>query len=110
MFAIGQYGFPPSLENLLKAIREMKQMGFEYIEAEGIRCNEIAKSSGVEFLIEPRVGHLRYVHVADNDGRDNRHLVPGHGTVDWEEVFRLLKRKSFDGFFSIDLEKLPDLE
>jgi sugar phosphate isomerase/epimerase len=28
MYAIGRYGFPP-------AIREMKEMGFEYVEAEG---------------------------------------------------------------------------
>ena len=36
MYAIGQYGFPPAIANVLKAIREMKEMGFEYVEAEGI--------------------------------------------------------------------------
>jgi sugar phosphate isomerase/epimerase len=270
MYAIGQYGFPPAIENVLKAIREMKDMGFEYVEAEGIgyenldqviaqreqikaicdgeglklanfavllpdvismdkkvrerafsyfqrgvetaaylgspytwidsyfpplevqkgivpteelvygqefrvripetfewqpfwdsfigaiaRCNQIARKNGIGLLVEPRVGevvansdamlrmieqvnddnlgvildighqyaqkeliplsieklgrHMRYVHVADNDGRDNRHLVPGSGTVDWDEIFRLLKRRNFDGYFSIDLEQLPDL-
>jgi sugar phosphate isomerase/epimerase len=29
--------------------------------------------------------------------------------VDWDTLFQLLKRRHFDGFFSIDLEKLPDL-
>jgi len=120
-----------------------------------IRCNEIAKKNDIGLLIEPRVGevisnsdamlrlidcvkdknfgvildvahqhaqkeliplsiqklgdHLKYVHVADNDGRDNRHLEPGKGTVDWEEMFRLFKHQQFDGFFAIDLEKLPNL-
>jgi sugar phosphate isomerase/epimerase len=53
--------------------------------------------------------HMKYVHVADNDGRDNRHFSPGEGNVDWDTLFQLLKRRHFDGFFSIDLEKLPDL-
>ncbi len=271
MYAIGQYGFPPAIKNVLKAIREMKEMGFEYVEAEGIgydnldqvidqreeikkicdgeglklanfavllpdvismeqkirgkafsyfergvetaaylgspytwidsyfpplevqkgvvptddlvygqefrvripdrfdwqrfwesfidavsRCTRIAKENGVGLLVEPRVGeivansdamlrmieqvnddnlgvildighqyaqkeliplsieklgrHMKYVHIADNDGRDNRHLVPGDGTVDWEEVFRLFKLRGFDVYFSVDLEQLPDLK
>lgn len=271
MYAIGQYGFPPAIANVLKAIREMKEMGFEYVEAEGIgyenldqvieqrreikricddedlkvanfavllpdvismdkkvrekafsyfergvetaaylgssytwidsyfpplevqkgvvptdelvygqefrvripetfnwqrfwdsfieaidHCNRIAKNSGIGLLVEPRVGevvsnsdamlrmleqvdddnlgvildighqyaqkeliplsieklgaHMKYMHIADNDGRDNRHLVPGNGTVDWDEIFRLLKRRNFDGYFSVDLEQLPDLK
>ncbi len=271
MYAIGQYGFPPEIQNVLRAIREMKEMGFEYIEAEGIgydnleqvidqrgeikkicdgeglklanfavllpdvismeqkvrekafsyfergvetaaylgspytwidsyfpplevqkgvvptdglvygqefrvkisdgfdwqqfwdsfiaaisHCNQIAGSNGIGLLVEPRVGevvansdamlrmieqvnddnlgvildighqyaqkeliplsieklgrHMKYVHIADNDGRDNRHFVPGNGTVDWDEVFRLLKRRGFEGYFSVDLEQLPNLK
>jgi sugar phosphate isomerase/epimerase len=270
MYAIGRYGFPPAIGNVLKAIREMKQMGFQYIEAEGIgyenleaviahrgeiraicqgeglevanfavllpdiismeggvreramehfsrgaetaaflgspyvwidsyfpplkvhrgvvpteglvygqefrvsvpeefrwprfwssfveavrRVTAIARSQGVGLLVEPRVGevvsnseamlrlveavaddnlglildtahqhaqkelvplsveklgaHLKYVHVADNDGRDNRHFEPGRGTIDFREIFRLLARRSFDGYVSVDLEKLPRL-
>jgi sugar phosphate isomerase/epimerase len=53
--------------------------------------------------------HIRYVHVADNDGLINRHFVPGTGTIDWEEVFLALKRQGFDGYYAVDLEQLPDL-
>lgn len=53
---------------------------------------------------------IRYVHVADNDGRDNRHLPPGAGNIDWDEVFRSLKQIGYDGFFATDIEKVPDLE
>jgi len=52
---------------------------------------------------------IRYVHIADNDGRDNRHFEPGKGNVDWDEVMRVLKKRKYDGFFAIDLERLPDL-
>ena len=271
MFAIGKYGFPPSLPNMLKAIPEMASLGFDYVELEGVgfenlravidnreqfrdtlqgagvklsnfaiilpevvsedpnvaepalaaftdgvrtaaylgspnvwvdsyfppvevvsgtlmteqivfgqqpriripagfdwprfwehyvsvmkRCTQIAREHGVQLLVEPRVGeltsnseallrlleavdddnlgvildtahqhaqkemlplsveklgrHIRYVHVADNDGLVNRHFVPGTGTIDWEEVFLALKRQGFDGYYAVDLEQMPDLE
>ena len=271
MFAIGKYGFPPSLPDMLKAIPEMAALGFDYVELEGVgfknlravidsreyfrdvlqaagvklsnfaiilpevvsedpavaepalaaftegvrtaaylgspnvwvdsyfppvevisgtlmteqivfgqqpriripagfnwpsywehfvrvmkRCTQIAREHGVQLLVEPRVGemtsnseallrlldavhddnlgvildtahqhaqkemlplsveklgqHIRYVHVADNDGLVNRHFVPGTGNIDWEEVFRALKRHGFDGYYAVDLEQLPDLE
>jgi sugar phosphate isomerase/epimerase len=270
MYAIGKYGFPPRIEDMGKAIAEMAELGFEYIELEGVgydnlnslidnqdflkaqclksgvrvvnfapilpqiismdrterekairyfemgvktahflgsprvwidsynppvqlvkgnsytedltfgnqcwgrvypgfswrpfwdnfvgaiqECNEICKENGMELLIEPRVGEvtsntegllrlfdaipddnlgaildiahqyaqkeilpvsiaklgskIRYVHVADNDGRDNHHYGIGNGTVDWEGVFTTLKEQGFDGFYAIDLEKLPNL-
>jgi sugar phosphate isomerase/epimerase len=51
-----------------------------------------------------------YVHVADNDGRDNEHLAPGRGTVDWEAVFRGLQRHGFTEYVGIDVGRVPDLE
>ena len=271
MFAIGKYGFPPSLPDMLKAIPEMAALGFEYVELEGVgfenlqavidnreqfrdvlrgagvklsnfaiilpevvsedpaiaepalaaftegvrtaaylgspnvwvdsyfppvevvsgtlmteqivfgqqpriripdgfdwprfwehyvrvmkRCTQIAREHGVQLLVEPRVGeltsnseallrlldavdddnlgvildtahqhaqkemlplsveklgrHIRYVHVADNDGTVNRHFEPGTGNIDWEETFLALKRQGFDGYYAVDLEQLPDLE
>jgi sugar phosphate isomerase/epimerase len=271
MFAIGKYGFPPSLPDMLKAIPEMAALGFDYVELEGVgfenlqavvdhreqfrdalrgagvklsnfaiilpevvsedpavaapalaaftegvriaaylgapnvwvdsyfppvevvsgtrmteqivfgqppriripdgfdwprfwahyvrvmkQCTQIARAHGVQLLVEPRVGeltsnseallrlleavdddnlgvildtahqhaqkellplsveklgsHIRYVHVADNDGTVNRHFEPGTGNIDWEELFRALKRQGFDGYYAVDLEELPDLE
>ncbi len=271
MYAIGKYGFPPSVENMVRAIGEMGGMGFDYIELEGVgfenlqglidhreqiksaienaavrlsnfavilpeilsadagvqsrafqalaagadtaaylgspylwinsyyppvefvqgtrmteeisfgqefavripegfswpafwerfthavsQANGIARARGLGLLVEPRVGEvtpnsdallrlieavnddnlgvildtahqhaqkellplsveklgkrIRYVHVADNDGRTNRHLPPGEGTIDWDELLRALKRQGFDGFFATDIEALPDLE
>lgn len=270
MYAIGKYGFPPTIDNMFKAIGEMADLGFEYLELEGLgydnlsqvieaapeikrrlddagvklsnfaillpdvismdtalqakafewfkrgvetaamlgspnvwidsyappieilsgklftqelafgqemrtrvpdgfswprfwenftgavkRCTEIAKASGLDLLVEPRVGEvttnsealirlaeavnepnfgvifdtahqhaqkellplsvhklgklIRYVHVADNDGRDNHHFEMGHGNIDWDSVFESLKQIGFDGFFAVDLEKMPDL-
>jgi sugar phosphate isomerase/epimerase len=51
-----------------------------------------------------------YVHVSDNDGRDNEHLAPGRGTVDWEAVFQSLSRHRFGGYVGIDVGHVPDLD
>ncbi|MDD3655516.1 MAG: sugar phosphate isomerase/epimerase [Atribacterota bacterium] len=270
MYAIGKYGFPPEINNMKKAIGEMAQMGFKYIELEGLgyenlkavydnrqilkeeclrnnvkvvnfaiiisqalstdpdelkegikyfemgvktasylgservwidsymppviikegksyienldfgkqiyakllpdftwkafwekytknieKCNQICKDHGVELLIEPRVGEvlsnsdallrifnavdddnlgaildiahqyaqkeilpiaiaklnekIKYVHVADNDGRDNHHYVIGNGSVDWDEIFITLKSIGYNSYYAIDLEKVPNL-
>lgn len=270
MYAIGHYGYPPTIQNMLKAIGEMADLGFDYIELEGFgednlgqvidntqvikerltdaglklsnfavllpetisldrarqekaldlfkrgvetaavlgspnvwidsyappvevktgnlltteltfgtqmqirvpdgfswprfwdnfvdavrRCTEIVKQHGMTLLVEPRVGEvttnsealirlgealnddhfgvifdtahqhaqkellplsvhklgrlLRYVHIADNDSRDNRHFEMGNGNIDWDSVFLSLKQTGFDGYFAIDLEKMPNL-
>lgn len=36
LYAISRYGYPPSIENTFKVIREMWELGFEHIELEGI--------------------------------------------------------------------------
>ena len=51
-----------------------------------------------------------YLHVSDNDGRDNEHLAPGRGTVDWDALFRGLRKHNFDGYVGIDIGHVPDLD
>ncbi len=60
--------------------------------------------------VEKLAGHVFYVHASDNDGRDNAHLAPGRGSVDWEGVFRGLRRHGFDGYVGIDVGGVADLE
>lgn len=37
LYAISKYGYPPSIENVFKSLKEMADMGFEYVELEGVR-------------------------------------------------------------------------
>lgn len=119
-------------------------------------CVAIAKDAGLKLCLEPRVGelvsntdallrlfehvddpvfgavldcgHLHaqkeilplsveklgarvfYVHASDNDARDNEHLAPGRGTVDWEALFAGLRRHEFAGYVGIDVGGVPDLD
>ena len=118
-------------------------------------CSDIAREDGLTLIIEPRVGemisstdamlrlmdhvnranfkanfdcaHLNAqkeilplsarklegriagLHLADNDGTDNRHLMPGDGNIDFEGLFRELMRQKYDGPLGIDLGSLPNL-
>lgn len=51
-----------------------------------------------------------YLHVADNDGRENQHRVPGEGSVDWTGVFTGLKKHSFNGYVAIDVGNVPEVD
>ncbi len=71
-------------------------------------AHQHAQKEPIPLAIEKLGKRIRYVHVADNDGRDNRHFVPGDGNVDWDEVFETLIKIGYQGHYAIDLEKLPD--
>ena len=53
-----------------------------------------------------------YVHLSDNDGRDNYHRAPGKGTIDWDGVFEGLRKYNFKGYVAIDVggKDIDDLE
>ncbi|MFC1539463.1 sugar phosphate isomerase/epimerase family protein [Candidatus Latescibacterota bacterium] len=60
--------------------------------------------------IEKLGNNIKYVHAGDNDGSSDRHLLPGDGTIDWEEIFLGLGKIGFEGYFATDLEALPDYD
>ncbi len=57
----------------------------------------------IPLSIEKLSEKIWYVHISDNDGRDNLHLAPGEGTIDWEGVFKGLKKFNFRGPIAIDV-------
>lgn len=53
---------------------------------------------------------LEALHIHDNDEKDDRHWIPGMGTLDWEDFGKALKEIGFKGVFSYETEipeKLP---
>jgi sugar phosphate isomerase/epimerase len=54
-------------------------------------------------------GRIAGLHLADNDGSDNRHLMPGDGNIDFEGLFQELIRQNYDGPLGVDLGSLPNL-
>lgn len=57
----------------------------------------------IPLSIEKLSDKIIYVHISDNDGRDNYHWAPGKGTIDWDSVFIGLKRHRYSGYIAIDV-------
>lgn len=57
-------------------------------------------------------GSLKVLHIQDNSRLGDDHLLPYHGTVDWEQVFAGLRAAGFAGAFTYEVHnavrRLPD--
>lgn len=116
------YGIPLLIEPRVGEVISNTDALLRLIESVGSRnlgaiLDTAHLHAGKEILplsIEKLGSHIKYVHIADNDGKDNRHLLPGDGTIDWEEVFISLKKLGYDGYYAIDYvvdaERLPNLD
>lgn len=80
---VGDFGAPSSLHNFvvethLKHLRFCFDIGHAHIES-GV-------AAGFKIMRERVVT----THIHDNHGEKDEHLLPGDGTIDWEEAFGLL--------------------
>lgn len=90
----------PNTDSVLRLIDGIKDSNFGAIlEVAHLHGQREILPLSVEKLGE----RIRYIHVADNDGRDNSHNIPGDGTVDWEQLLLALRKHSFSGYFLIDV-------
>jgi sugar phosphate isomerase/epimerase len=60
-------------------------------------------SGEFEHLVRKLMGHLKMLHIHDNRGRDDEHLAPGDGFIDWEMLLRELAQGHFQGAFILEL-------
>lgn len=61
---------------------------------------------GVGNAIRDSAPRLIHVHVSDNHGQKDDHLVPGRGAIAWGEVFTGLRDIGFSGPFTVELRDL----
>ncbi len=53
-------------------------------------------------------GHLKLVHINDNMGDWDAHLVPGEGSIDWPWVITELHRQAFSGDLVMEMSARPN--
>ena len=53
--------------------------------------------------------HLITLHLHDNHGEQDEHLLPGRGTVDWDGVVGALDEIEYPGVFMYELSRAEDL-
>ena len=57
-----------------------------------------------EEFIRTAKDYLKALHIADNEGKSDQHLMPfGRGTVDWESVFNTLKEVGYNGLYNLEI-------
>lgn len=62
-----------------------------------------AQKEIIPLSVEKLGSKIFYVHASDNDGRDNYHLPPGRGTVDWDALIIALNKHNYKGYIAIDI-------
>lgn len=62
-----------------------------------------AQKEIIPLSIEKLGSKIFYVHASDNDGRDNYHLPPGNGTVDWKALLKALDKHGYGGYIAVDV-------
>jgi sugar phosphate isomerase/epimerase len=53
--------------------------------------------------IETVAEHLITTHVHDNHGRDDEHLVPYRGSIDWDLALMAMQKIGYDGTYLLEL-------
>ncbi len=53
---------------------------------------------------------IRSTHLHDNDGKEDSHLFPGKGTIDWRKTMKLLRSCTKDCPLLLELREPPEME
>lgn len=53
--------------------------------------------------IETASGHLCMTHISDNAGRDDDHLVPFEGRIDWPAALFAMRKVGYEGLFLFEV-------
>ena len=51
-------------------------------------------------------GHLRSMHIADNRGKDDQHLLPGLGNINWNGLVAALLEIGYAGDFTYEIQEM----
>ena len=57
----------------------------------------------IEETVDALGDKLLEVHINDNDGISQQNAIPGHGTIDFERVSRVLEAANYQGFVTLEI-------
>ena len=53
--------------------------------------------------VETVAEHIITTHVHDNHGRDDEHLVPYRGSIDWDQALVTMQKIGYEGTYLMEL-------
>ena len=60
-------------------------------------------SGDIRTVVQKLSGHIRMLHVADNNGKSDDHLPPGKGNINWPGLIKNLLDALFKGALIMEL-------
>jgi len=64
--------------------------------------------SDVADAVETVAEHIIATHVHDNNGREDEHLVPYRGSIDWDRALVTMQKIGYDGTYLLELANRGD--
>jgi sugar phosphate isomerase/epimerase len=92
----------------LQLFNEVTHMNLSYVFDTG----HAHIGAGVPHEFNIMKDRIRSLHVHDNNGTEDQHLIPGAdgGTIDWTETMKLLRSKPGQYPLLLELREVPDLQ
>ena len=85
-------------EELLRIVESFPDVGICF------DTNHYLKGNPVDFV--RKTGHrIKTLHVSDYDGDDERHWIPGDGSIDWGKLTHEIYQAGYDGVFMFETTK-----
>jgi sugar phosphate isomerase/epimerase len=110
-----QRGVEVLLENIPNALSSAERLNF-FLQETHLKLNYCFDSghahmgAGVEHEFELMKDRIRSTHLHDNDGKEDSHLFPGKGTIDWRKTMTLLRSCTKDCPLLLELREPPEME
>jgi len=67
-----------------------------------------ARLNGGEVLLKEFGHRLVTCHISDNDGKIDRHWLPGNGIIDWQEFCKSFPKESYSGTLMLEVYPTED--
>jgi len=58
--------------------------------------------------VETVAEHIIATHVHDNHGREDEHLVPYRGSIDWDQALVTMQKIGYEGTYLLELANTGD--
>lgn len=88
------------IEDSLRLLKEMNKSNLGLVLDTGhINVNKESFSDAVRLLRN----YIKHIHMDDNHGYNDDHLIPGEGNINFEKVILDLKKINYKGFLTVEL-------
>lgn len=69
--------------------------------------NHLIYQSHEDYFKAVAKGKIKTVHISDYDFADERHLLPGVGKIDWEPVWKNVRKNGYKGIMMYETDATP---